>query len=60
MRSRATVTVAAVVTLWAATAGAQPPAKSAELDQIKLRLARIENAVTNHARPAPNPTFGNF
>jgi DivIVA domain-containing protein len=32
----------------------------AELDQIKLRLARIENAVTNHARPAPNPTFGNF
>jgi DivIVA domain-containing protein len=32
----------------------------AELDQIKLRLARIENAVTNHARPAPNPMFGNF
>ena len=32
----------------------------AELDQIKLRLARIENAVTNHARPAPNPTFGSF
>jgi DivIVA domain-containing protein len=32
----------------------------AELDQIKLRLARIENAVTAAARPAVNPTFGNF
>jgi DivIVA domain-containing protein len=32
----------------------------AELDQIKLRLARIESAVTATARPARNPTFGNF
>jgi DivIVA domain-containing protein len=32
----------------------------AELDQIKLRLARIENAVTVSHRSAPNPTFGNF
>jgi DivIVA domain-containing protein len=32
----------------------------AELDQIKLRLARIENAVTANARSAVNPTFGNF
>jgi DivIVA domain-containing protein len=32
----------------------------AELDQIKLRLARIENAVTTTHRPTPNPTFGNF
>jgi DivIVA domain-containing protein len=32
----------------------------AELDQIKLRLARIENAVTSAPRPTPNPTFGSF
>jgi DivIVA domain-containing protein len=32
----------------------------AELDQIKLRLARIENAVTAAPRPTPNPAFGNF
>ena len=55
MRSRGTVIVAAVVTLWAATAGAQPPAKSAELDQIKQRQRLslmegvLERAVANGA-----------
>ena len=54
MRSRSTVTVAAVVTLWAATAGAQPP-RSAELEQIKQRQRLslmegvLERAVANGA-----------
>jgi len=45
------------------TGGGPNPAEQAilaELDQIKLRLARIENAVTGTQRPAINPTFGNF
>ena len=55
MRSPTTATVAAVVTLWAATAGAQAPAKSAELDQIKQRQrislmeGVLERAVANGA-----------
>ena len=55
MRARSTATVAAVVTLWAATAGAQAPAKSAELDQIKQRQrislmeGVLERAVANGA-----------
>ena len=55
MRSRATATVAAVVTLWAATAGAQTPVKSAELEQIKQRQRLslmegvLERAVANGA-----------
>ena len=42
--------------------GANPGEQAilAELDQIKLRLARIENAMTPAQRPAINPTFGNF
>ena len=56
MRSRTTATVAAVVILWAAVAGAQtPPAKSAELEQIKQRQRLslmegvLERAVANGA-----------
>ena len=55
MRARTTATVAAVVTLWAATAGAQAPAKSAELEQIKQRQRLslmegvLERAVANGA-----------
>ena len=55
MRSRSTLTVAAVVTLWAATAGAQPPARGAELEQIKQRQRLslmegvLERAVANGA-----------
>ena len=55
MRSRGTLTLAAVVTLWAATAGAQPPAKPAELEQIKQRQRLslmegvLERAVANGA-----------
>jgi hypothetical protein len=55
MRARSTATVAAVVTLWAAAAGAQAPAKSAELEQIKQRQRLslmegvLERAVANGA-----------
>src|SRR6187402_1462279 len=55
MRARSTATVAAVVTLWAATAGAQAPAKGAELEQIKQRQrislmeGVLERAVANGA-----------
>jgi hypothetical protein len=55
MRSPTTATVAAVVTLWAAAAGAQAPAKSAELEQIKQRQRLslmegvLERAVANGA-----------
>src|SRR5689334_1172329 len=55
MRARSTATVAAVVTLWAATAGAQTPVKSAELEQIKQRQRLslmegvLERAVANGA-----------
>ena len=55
MRARSTATVAAVVTLWAATAGAQAPVKSAELEQIKQRQRLslmegvLERAVANGA-----------
>ena len=56
MRARSTAMVAAVVTLWAVAAGAQaPPAKSAELEQIKQRQRLslmegvLERAVANGA-----------
>jgi hypothetical protein len=55
MRSPTTATVAAVVSLWAAAAGAQAPAKSAELEQIKQRQRLslmegvLERAVANGA-----------
>jgi hypothetical protein len=55
MRPRSTATVAAVVTLWAAAAGAQAPSKSAELEQIKQRQRLslmegvLERAVANGA-----------
>jgi hypothetical protein len=55
MSARGTITVAAVVTLWVATAGAQVPAKSAELEQIKQRQrislmeGVLERAVANGA-----------
>ena len=55
MRARSTATMAAVVTLWAATAGAQAPAKGAELEQIKQRQRLslmegvLERAVANGA-----------
>ena len=55
MRSRSTAIVAAIVTLWAATAGAQAPAKSGELEQIKQRQrislmeGVLERAVANGA-----------
>jgi hypothetical protein len=56
MRPRTTATVAAVVILWAAVAGAQTPAaKSAELEQIKQRQRLslmegvLERAVANGA-----------
>ena len=55
MRVRRVVTVGIVVTLWAASAGAQAPAKSAELEQIKQRQRLslmegvLERAVANGA-----------
>jgi len=55
MRVRRVVTVGVVVTLWAASAGAQSPAKSAELEQIKQRQRLslmegvLERAVANGA-----------
>src|SRR5262245_25814657 len=55
MRSRNTAIVAAVVTLWAASAGAQVPAASVVADQIKQRQRLslmegvLERAVANGA-----------
>jgi len=55
MTSRSIVTVGAVVTLWAATAGAQVPAATAVADQIKQRQRLslmegvLERAVANGA-----------